>query len=195
MSEENNIFEEAFGELMRSNEALKEADSNSSAVEETDVLMEEALFDSEGEPMSQEEWEEAVKDYIPASIGDEQWEEFVSRDPIPPLNREQEARAVTIGLQEIRKMREYMLHTDRHMMNEYNRIYACYPLLLQKDFEDVIGNAQKELISIMEDMEHLIAGDIDKLGAVKTDFRLYQTFEEKRLAILHKILENYNKRR
>lgn len=195
MSEENNIFEEAFGELMRSNETHKETSSDKSDSEETDVILEEALFNYEGEPMSQDEWEKISKDYIPESIGDEQWEEFVSRDPIPPLNREQEARAVTIGLQEIRKMREYMLHTDRHMMNEYKRIYACYPLLLQKDFEEVIGNAQKELISIMEDMEHLIAGDIDKLGAVKTDFRLYQTFEEKRLGILHKILENYNKRR
>ena len=175
---------------MRSNEATKKPSE-----EESETELEEILFSENGEPMTDEEWEKASQDYIPESIGDEQWEAFVSREPIIPLNREQEARAVTIGLQEIRKMREYMLHTDRHMMNEYNRIYASYPLLLQKDFEEVMGKAQKELIAIMEDMENLIAGDIDQLEAVKSDFKLHQAFEEKRLSILHKLLEHYNKRR
>ncbi len=115
--------------------------------------------------------------------------------PLPPINREQESRAVSIGLQEIRKMKEYMLYIHRHMINEFNRIYASFPILFAKDFEDKFGTAHKELVTIMEDIEHLVAGDIDHVEAVKNDFKLTQIFEEKRLSLLYDLLEHYNKKK
>lgn len=180
-------FLKAFGDL------LKDGEKEEVAGEEP---LGGIIYPSE-EPdtISHEEWEKISGEFIPECIQDEQWEEFMSRTPIPPLNREQEARAVSIGLQEIRKMREYMLHSDDHMMNEFTRIFITYTLTLQKDFEETMKNARQRIIQFMEETEHLIAGDIDHVAAVKEDYRLHQLFEEKRLSLLHKILNHYNNKR
>lgn len=185
------VFNETFGQLLEENELKEDV-----VIHQPEEDLQDVLFGkSEHEPVTDEELEEAQQNYIPQSVTDEQWEQFASRSPMPPINREQEARAVSIGLQEIRKMKEYMLYINRHMTNEFRRIYATYPLLFTKDFDDVYGRAHKELVTLMEDMENLIAGDIDHVEAVKKEFRLYQTFEEKRLSILYDLLEHYNKKK
>ncbi|MDA1616469.1 hypothetical protein PDK03_07720 [Bacillus cereus group sp. TH204-1LC] len=185
------VFEETFGGLLDSNK--KEPDA---VVHQPENKLEDVLFgEEENNTLSHEEAEKAAENYIPPSIGDEQWEQFVGRVPLPPINREQESRAVSIGLQEIRKMKEYMLYIHRHMINEFNRIYASFPILFAKDFEDKFGTAHKELVTIMEDIEHLVAGDIDHVEAVKNDFKLTQIFEEKRLSLLYDLLEHYNKKK
>lgn len=187
---ESGVFEKAFGELLKG----KDEKPNAVVHQPKDNLEEVLSGAEENTTLSHDEMEKAAQNYIPESIGDEQWEQFVSRTPLPPINREQEARAVTIGLQEIRKMKEYMMYIHRHMTNEFTRIYATYPLLFAKDFEEQFGGAHKEMISTMEDVEHLIAGDIDRVEAVKTDYKLLQTFEEKRLSILYDLLEHYSKK-
>lgn len=187
---ESSVFEKTFGDLLGNNDEEKNV-----VVHQPEGDLEEVLFgEEENTTLSHEEMEKAVQDYIPPSIGDEEWEDYVSRVPLPPINREQEARAVSIGLQEVRKMKEYMMYINRHMTNEFNRIYATYPLLFAQDFEEVFGTAHKEIVTIMEDVEHLIAGDVDRVEAVKNDFKLLQTFEEKRLSILYDLLEHYNKK-
>lgn len=187
-NKQDKAFESAFGDLLKKEEPASE-------IAQPEGTLNEALFGSEEKaPMTQEEWEKVVGEYVPPSVHDEQWEEFASRTPIPPLNREQEARAVSLGLQEIRKTKEYMLYIYRHMCNEFKTIYATYPLLFEKDFQEKYGDAHKAIISVMEDMEHLIAGDIDRVEEVKGDFKLQQAFEEKRLSILYQIIEYYNKK-
>ncbi|MGM2632425.1 hypothetical protein [Bacillus cereus group sp. Bce040] len=187
----SDVFEETFGGLIESSKEKPDA-----VVHQPENKLEDVLFgEEENKTLSHEEAEKAAENYIPPSIGDEQWEEFVGRVPLPPINREQESRAVSIGLQEIRKMKEYMLYIHRHMINEFNRIYASFPILFAQDFEDKFGTAHKEIITIMEDIEHLVAGDIDHVEAVKNDFKLTQVFEEKRLSLLYDLLEHYNKKK
>lgn len=197
MSEKNQdkkeLFEKTFGKLLNENETTEEVAEK----QEPTPTLEEALYAPEEntQPLSQEQWEKITQNYIPESIGDEQWEAFVSRVPLPPISREDEARAISIGLQEIRKMKEYMLYIHRHMTNEFTRIYASFPLLFSKDFDSVFGSAHKNIVTLMEDMENLIAGDIDQVEAVKSDYKLYQTFEEKRLSILYDLLDHYNNKK
>ncbi|HDR4736880.1 TPA: hypothetical protein QCR36_003931 [Bacillus cereus] len=187
----SDVFQETFGGLLDDNKKERDA-----VVHQPKEKLEDVLFGAEeNQTLSHEDAEKAAENYIPPSIGDEQWEQFVGRVPLPPINREQESRAVSIGLQEIRKMKEYMLYIHRHMINEFNRIYASFPILFAKDFEEKFGTAHKELATIMEDVEHLVAGDIDHVEAVKNDFKLTQIFEEKRLSLLYDLLEHYNKKK
>ncbi|WP_263117534.1 hypothetical protein [Bacillus subtilis] len=188
--EEKEVFEKTFGDL------LSEDRNKEVLISNPEDTLDEALFGAEeNKPLTDEEREAAAGEYIPPSIGDEQWEQFSSRTPLPPINREEEARAVSIGLQEIRKMKEYMLYIHRHMTNEFMRIYATYPLLFSKNFDESFEKAHKEIVAVMEDIEHLIAGDIDQVEAVKTDYKLYQIFSEKRLSLLYDLLEHYNKKK
>ena len=95
--------------------------------------LQEVLLRAEGKKiLSHEDREKSTEGYISPSIKDEKLEEFVGEMPLPPINREQESRAVSIGLQEIREMKEYMLYIHRYMINEFNRIYASFQFCLQK---------------------------------------------------------------
>lgn len=182
------LFDAFFGELL--NDKPKEELTVEPPVEELDDI-----FGTDELPVGPlDDWAAATSEYIPESIGDEEWEAFVSRTPIPPMDREQEARAVSVGLQELRKTKEYMNYIYRHMTQEFKTIYVTYPLLFDKYFEEVFGKAHKEISALVEDMEHLIAGDIDKVEAVKTDYRLSQSFSERRSSILYDILAFYNKK-
>lgn len=182
------IFNNAFGDLLN---VKKETPAPIEAEPKEDLGV--VLFGpSEETYVTDKDIMERIQDYIPESVGSEEWEAFASRNPLPPIEREQEARAVSIGLQELRKMKEYMLYIHRHTVNEFTRVYATFPLLLSKDFSDNFDTAHKNIIQLMEDMEHLVAGDINQVEAVKDDYKLFQTFEEKRLSILYDILEHYN---
>ena len=187
-------FEKVFGGLLKSNKP-KEPVQEEKEEHQLESLSEALFGEEEQKELTQEQWEAACQNYIPESIMDEQWEEFVSRQPVPPLNREQEARAISLGLQEIRKMREYMFNTDNHMMSGFNSNYATYSLLIQHEFEEHVKEARKKTVKVMENMEHLIAGDIDRVSAVREDYKLFQKFEEERLRVLHYILEHYNRKR
>lgn len=185
------VFEDVFASLLR------KKDPFDSIVNPDDPnQLDQDLFGppEEQQPVSLEDLEDALSSYIPNSIHDKEWESFVSRPPIPPLTKEQEQRAVSIGLQEITKIKEYMLYIHRHMTNEFKSIYAVYTLLLEKDLQEILDLSHKSFFSILDDMEHLIAGDIDNIEEAKKDFRLHQIFQEKRLSILYGILDHYNKK-
>jgi hypothetical protein len=193
-------FDEAFRDLLKPSEHSERIEGLDLSTEES-PLSNESLSellefgpDDEIPLMKQDDWEKASNEYIPDSVNDREWEEYVSRPPVPPLNREQEARAVSLGLQELRKQRDYTHYLYRHMAKEFHSIYATFPILLQKFFEEVYGKTHEGIGLYIEDMEHLIAGDINKVKAIKQDYRLYQKFEEHRLTILYAILEFYNKK-
>lgn len=187
-------FDKVFAGLLKSNKPKEPVKDKDAEEKEKLKPISEALFGEEEQcEITEKDWETFCQEYIPESIMDEQWEEFASRPPVPPLNREQEARAVSLGLQEIRKMREYMFNTDNHMMSGFNSNYATYSLLIQKDFEEHVKEARMKTVKMMENMEHLIAGDIDRVSSVQEDFKLFQKFEEERLRVLHCILEHYNR--
>lgn len=190
-NEKDSVFEETFSDL------LKDENKEPTVVYQPEETLDEALFGKSEmiEPLSAEMLEKISQEYIPPSVGDEEWEEFVGRVPLPPISRLDEARAVSIGLQELRKQKEYVLYIHNHMFNEFTKIYATYPLLLSKDMEELFTDTSKKAVALMEDMEHLIAGDFDQLEATKQDFRLHQVFEEKRLSVLYDLLEHYNKKK
>ncbi|UOE58189.1 hypothetical protein [Cytobacillus oceanisediminis] len=183
------VFDQAFGSLLNT-----EPENN--IEQEPETPLEEALFGPPEEhvPLTEKEWAAAAENYIPPSVSDEHWEQFAARPPIPPLDREQEARAVQLGLQELRKMKEYTHYIYQHMTKEFKAIYVTYPLLLEGKYEDVYAGAHKDIMDTIEDLEHLIAGDIDAVQAVKNDFKLFQQFEEQRLSLLYKIIDFYNKK-
>lgn len=187
---EKEAFDQAFGDLLGS---AKKKESAPRKLPSTSL--EEELFGPDEETVfNEEDWKDASEEYIPSSVHSEEWEEFVSRPPLPPLDREQEARAVSIGLQELRKTKEYTQYIFRHMTKEFKTIYITYPLLFEKFYENAYGKVHKEINALIEDMEHFIAGEISKVKAVQDDFRLTQAFEEKRLSVLYEILEFYNKK-
>lgn len=189
--DKSNIFEKTFGELLENNK-----EENDAVIYQSRDKLQEVLLRAEGKKiLSHEDREKSTEGYISPSIKDEKLEEFVGEMPLPPINREQESRAVSIGLQEIREMKEYMLYIHRYMINEFNRIYASFPILFAKDFEDKFGTAHKELATIMEDIEHFIIGDIYNVEAVKNDFKLVQILEGKRLSILYVFLEYQNNKK
>jgi len=190
-NKKDNVFEDTFGELLDS----KEPKNNNVVMPQANETLDEALFAEETKELTPEEMEQAAQNYIPPSIGDEKWEQFVSRTPLPPLTRDQEARSVSIGLQEIAKIKQYMMYVHRHMMNEFTKIYAIFPLAVSKDFDEVFSKAHREMAAILEDVENLVAGNVDRVEAVKEDFKLHQSYEEKRLSILYDLLEKYNNKK
>lgn len=199
-SSKNNPFEEAFQELLNPKEPL-EIKENSLIQMPEEESAEESLDEildfgpnEEMPPMEYNDWVDASKNYIPETTGDEKWEEYVSQPPIPPLTPDQEARAVSLGLQELRKQKDYTQYLYRHMSKEFHSIYVTFPILIQRFFDEVYGKTHEGIASYIEDMEYLIAGNIKKIKAVNDDFRLYQRFEEHRLNILYAILEFYNKK-
>lgn len=185
------IFEKTFRDILS-------GDKKDKVTYDTKMPLGEALMggsENESTPLDEETLSAINQEYIPPSIGDQEWEEFVSREPLPPLDRLDEARAVAIGIQEIRRQKEYLIYINSAMINECSKHYVTYNILCSKDIEEYLGEAQKKAVQLWEDMEHLITGDFDKIEAAKSDFRLYQVFEEKRLSVLHDILEHYNKKR
>lgn len=190
-NKKENVFEETFGDLLKGEEPNKK----NVVMPKANETLEDTLFTEETKELTPEQMEQAAQDYIPPSIGDDKWEQFVSRTPLPPLTRDQEARAVSIGLQEVAKIKQYMMYVHRHMMNEFTKIYSIFPLAVSKDFDEVFGKAHKEMAAILEDVENLVAGNIDRVEAVKTNFQLHQSYEEKRLSILYDLLEHYNNKK
>ncbi|PFK99877.1 hypothetical protein COJ01_17595 [Priestia megaterium] len=190
-NKKENVFEETFGDLLNGEEPKK----NNVVMPKANETLEDTLFTEEAKELTPEQMEQAAQDYIPPSIGDDKWEQFVSRTPLPPLTRDQEARAVSIGLQEVAKIKQYMMYVHRHMMNEFTKIYSIFPLAVSKDFDEVFGKAHKEMAAILEDVENLVAGNIDRVEAVKANFQLHQSYEEKRLSILYDLLEHYNNKK
>lgn len=188
MSKDTNkdsIFEKTFGEL------LKNKNTENVPIKIDEPL--EEMLSQEGEfPLSQETLEALNQNYIPPSIGDEDWEEFVSREPLPPLSKTEEARVVSICLQEIEKQRDYVLLINNKIQNDFTKIYPTFNILFAKAFEEIITDAEKKMSELWNDMEHLVTADFDQIEVAKQDFRLYQVFEEKRLSLFHDVLEHYN---
>ncbi|MFE4029280.1 hypothetical protein ACFX4N_24320 [Priestia sp. YIM B13551] len=190
--ENNKVFESTFGNLLN-NDELK---NDNAVVHQPKEPLEEVLISEEQPPVSTpEQMEQAAQNYIPESIGDEKWEEFLSRAPLPPMSKADEKRAIHIGFSEIARIKQYMLHSFRHMDNEFNRLYAIYPLALSKDFQEKYNDVHKDMVAIIEDLENLVDGKIDSVEAVQKDFRLHQTFEERRLSILYGLIEYYNNKK
>lgn len=183
-------FKEAFDEL------LKEENQDIVSINPENNNLQSELFGAEeSKVLNESDLEKAMGEYIPPSVDDSDWEEFVSREPLPSLNREQESRAIMLGLEEIRKTKHYMHKMYRHMTSEFRRSYKTFEMLFENYFDEQFSKTHKDIESAMEDMEHLIAGDIDRMKAVQEDFKTYQKFEEKRLSILHDILEYYNNKK
>lgn len=132
-----------------------------------------------------------LKDFIPESVNDSKWQSFINKEPPLPLTAQAEARAVTIGLQEVRKMEEYMFYIYRHMTQEFTDLYATFPLMISHYFDEVFNETHKKISKSLEDITCLIAGDIDQVVAVQQDITLYGRFEESRLHVLNSILDYY----
>lgn len=180
------VFEETFKDILSNDVPIFETDKDR-------LVLGDPHFENVPK-FSEDDLSEVMKDYIPESVHDEAWEGFVERQPLPPLEKEQEANLISVGLQELRKMKEYMYYVHSHMQNEFQSLYATYPILLEKYLNEVFGATHQKISNTIEDLNHLIVGEIDKMTAVKEDFRLYQEFEEKRLSVLYKILDHYNNR-
>lgn len=120
---------------------------------------------------------------------------FKSKQLLPPLDSEQEARAISIALQEIRKTKEYTLTIFNHQTTEFNRIYATYPLLLAKKFDKIYSEAFQRIQDVASNAEHFITGDFHKIETVRNDLRLIPSLKEKRLSILSSVLDVYNQKR
>lgn len=112
--------------------------------------------------------------------------------PLPSLTSEQEARAIAIGLQEIRKMKEFSLLSYNHLTSEFNRVYASYPLLFAKKFENVYTEAHQKLEDITSNAEHFITGNFHNIEAVKNNLSLIQPLKERRNSVLTNILAFYD---
>lgn len=183
-------FKKTFGDLLKdtNEEAVPEADTKSDMTDSYGASDAETEYEHEPSEMEQEEMMMSIEELTV----DPDHEAHAARMPLPPMTRESEARAVAIGLQEIRKIREYMLYSSRHMFSEFERIYTLYPLMMSLDFEQHFTAAHTGAIELLKESEHLIAGDIHLLKEVKADYRLVQAFEEKRLSLLYRLLERYD---
>ena len=117
---------------------------------------------------------------------------FEKRQTLPSLTPEQEARAMAIGLQEIRKMKEFSLVSYNHLTSEFNRVYASYPLLFAKKFEKVYTEAYQKLEDITSNAEHFVSGNFHNIETVKSNLRLVQPLKEKRISVLSNILAFYD---
>lgn len=166
------IFEETFGYLL--NQFAEEPE------------------DGQEEENFKEELKRIVVDSKPAK---KESKKFESKQTLPPLSDEQEAQAVSIGLQEIKKTKEYVMTTYNHQTSEFNRVYASYPLLFAKKFDKVYAEAHQKIMEIVSNSEHFIAGNFHNLEAVNNNLRLVQPLKEKRLSILYSILAFYDNKK
>lgn len=177
--EQNNfirIFEDTFGYLLNE--------------------FEEDQEDKQEEANSSEELKRIVVRRIDHSkLAEDEPKMFDNKQILPPLSNEQEARAISIGLQEIQKTKEYVMTTYNHQTSEFNRIYASYPLLFAKKFDKVYAEAHQKIMDMANNAEHFIAGNFHHIEAVKNNLRLVQPLKEKRLSILYSILAFYDNRK
>lgn len=177
--EQNNfirIFEDTFGYLLNE--------------------FEEDQEDKQEEANSSEELKRIVVRRIDHSkLAEDEPKSFESKQILPPLSNEQEARAISIGLLEIQKTKEYVMTTYKHQTSEFNRIYASYPLLFAKKFDKVYAEAHQKIIDMTINAEHFIAGNFHHIEAVNNNLRLVQPLKEKRLSILYSILAFYDNKK
>lgn len=120
---------------------------------------------------------------------------FGGKQVLPPLNNEQEARAIAIGLQEIRNVKKYVVTMYDHQTTEFNRVYAGSPHLFAKKFDKVYAEAHKKVMEMAINSEHFISGNFHKIEAIKNNLRLIQPLKEKRLSILYSILAFYDNKK
>jgi len=182
-----NLFNEAFGDLINESSKTKKsfADTSKTNADPFDLIEE---FQS-GESM-EKKWEEEMATYIPSHIGDADFEAHFSEPPLPPLSREEEFSACNLGLQELRRTRNYVKERHESINAELVKAYVTYPLLLERDFIEAVDLFHKKFFDLIEDMEHLVSGDIDKMSHVGSD--LFHEFEQRRLKLLHEIRAYYH---
>lgn len=188
MENKDDIFNEVFGGM------LKKSNEKDESAAEPDIPLEALLEHEEDEHSYEkklEEWMNTEQDYVPPYLNDPDYVRHVEKAPIPQLSREDEFSASTLGLQELRKTKKYIKEMHRAISMQLRKVYVTYPLLLQKHYEQGLTKAQDDIFRIIDDMEHFVAGDINKMERIKEDWQLYQEFEEKRLTLLHKINEYY----
>lgn len=185
------IFKKTFSGLLKDTQAVTEAQQTPPHPDEPDERSEDY---SGLEPINSEDehaQELAMMDLIPFGDSREDYEEFAARPPLPPMNREAEAYAVSMGLQELRLMREYILYNSGHMSAEFSKAYTLYPLTLLQDLEETLTVANRKLLTMIQELEHLIAGDLYMMQEVQKDHKLMQAFESKRLSLLYSLLDLY----
>lgn len=187
MDERERIYNEVFGNILDNKN------------EEEVIAPLEALFEYEENEHSYEkrieEWMNTELDYIPSYLEDSDYIEYIEQEPVAPLSKEKEFSASNLGLQELRKTKKYIKEMHKAISIQLKKIYVTYPLLLEKHYEDSIMKVQEEMSRIIDDMEHFVAGDINKMERIKEDWRLFQEFEKKRLTLLHKISNYYEDRK
>lgn len=175
------MFEETFGYLLNE---FEDAQKELPEEEKETSLRNEKIKKTE------------LKKIIPSSSNDKQHSGYSEKKQTPPpLNSEQEARAVAVALQEIRKMKEFTTISYNHQTAEFNRVYASYPLLFAKKFEQVYSDVHQKIENITADTEHFICGNFHNIEAVKNNLKLVQPLKEKRDSILKNILAFYDKRK
>lgn len=175
------IFEETFGYLLNEFEDAQK-----------EILKKENDVFSQNEKLEKNE----LKNITPSSSTEKQHVGHFEKMRLPSsLNPEQEARAVAVALQEIRKMKEFTTISYNHQVAEFNRVYASYPLLFAKKFEQVYSDAHKKVENMTVDTEHFICGNFHNIEAVKNNLKLVQPLKEKRDSILKSILAFYDKRK
>lgn len=175
------MFEETFGYLL-----------NEFVDSQKEILEKENVDSSRNEKLMRSE----LKNITPSSSTEKQHSShFEQKQLLSSLNSEQEARVIAIALQEIRKMKEFTIVSYNHQTAEFNRVYASYPLLFAKKFEQVYLEAHLKIESMTADAEHFICGNFHNIEAVKNNLKLVQLLKEKRLSILRNILAFYDKRK
>lgn len=181
---EKDVFHEVFGDMLNDR---KEEES----IPPLETLFEYEEEDGRSYEEKVEEWVNMESDYIPPHLNDPDYIEHVEKAPIPPLSREDEFAASNLGLQELRKTKKYIKDMQHAISVQLKKVYITYPLLLEKHYEHALTQVEEAIFKTIEDLEHFIAGDIDKMQRIKDDWQLYQEFEEKRLILLHKISDFY----
>lgn len=183
MDKKEDIFNKIFGSMLNENK-------------EESMPPLEGMFDYEENEHSYEEkvekWLNTEMDYVPEFLNDPDYIKHIEKAPLPPLSREDEFSASTLGLQELRKTKKYIKEMHKAISVQLRKVYVTYPLLLEKHYEEALMRVQEEMFKAIEDLEHFVAGDIDKMERIKQDWQLFQEFQEKRLKLLHKIHNFYD---
>lgn len=173
------IFEENFGHLLNEFEDSQE-----------DLLKKKNDDSSRNKKLKKNEFE-SITPY--SSTEKQPLKHFEKKQISSSLNNVQEARAVSIALQEIRKMKEFAIISYNHQVAEYNRVYSSFPLLFANKFEQVYSEAHQKIENMTVNAEHFICGDFHSIEAVKNNLKLVQPLKEKRDSILKSVLAFYDK--
>ena len=183
MDNQEDIYNKVFGDMIKPKKDEEEIPPLESLLEYDESI--------QAYEKKVDEWMNMEFDYIPPYLDDPAYIEHMEREPVPPISREEEFSASTLGLQELRKTKKYIGEMHKAINVQLKKVYVTYPLLLEKHYEEALMQVQEKMFKIIEDMEHLIAGDIDKMARIKEDWKLFQEFQEKRLILLHKISDYY----